>query len=294
MIYSMTGFGRGEFSSGVFDVTVEMRAVNNRYCDIVVKMPKKLTVFEERIKSKVKSELSRGRVDVYINLEETSHDNYAVKANYEILDRFVEVYRSISERYDLKDDVSLALLSRVQDGIEVSYEDRDEAEFWNAIEPALTDALKHLMEMRSIEGQQLKIDVLQKIANIKENLEKLSEYAPLIVSTYRKKITDRIEELLSDMNAEIDASRIANEIAIFSDKTNINEEIVRIHSHLEQIERILETDVPVGRKLDFLIQELNREVNTIGSKSPDSEISTLVIELKSDLEQIREQIQNIE
>lgn len=294
MIYSMTGFGRGEFSSGVFDVTVEMRAVNNRYCDIVVKMPKKLTVFEERIKSKVKSELSRGRVDVYINLEETSHDNYAVKANYEILDRFVEVYRSISERYDLKDDVSLALLSRVQDGIEVSYEDRDEAEFWNAIEPALTDALKHLMEMRSIEGEQLKIDVLQKIANIKENLEKLSEYAPLIVSTYRKKITDRIEELLSDMNAEIDASRIANEIAIFSDKTNINEEIVRIHSHLEQIERILETDVPVGRKLDFLIQELNREVNTIGSKSPDSEISTLVIELKSDLEQIREQIQNIE
>jgi uncharacterized protein (TIGR00255 family) len=290
----MTGFGRGEFSSGVFDVTVEMRAVNNRYCDIVVKMPKKLTVFEERIKSKVKSELSRGRVDVYINLEETSHDNYAVKANYEILDRFVEVYRSISERYDLKDDVSLALLSRVQDGIEVSYEDRDEAEFWNAIEPALTDALKHLMEMRSIEGEQLKIDVLQKIANIKENLEKLSEYAPLIVSTYRKKITDRIEELLSDMNAEIDASRIANEIAIFSDKTNINEEIVRIHSHLEQIERILETDVPVGRKLDFLIQELNREVNTIGSKSPDSEISTLVIELKSDLEQIREQIQNIE
>lgn len=294
MIYSMTGFGRGEFSSEVFDVTVEIRTVNNRYCDITVKMPKKLNVFEDRIKSKIKSKLSRGRIDVFINLEETAHDNYDVKANFEILDKFVDVYRSIKDRYDLNDDVVLGLLTRVQDGIEVSYEERDESVFWEAIEPALDVAIDKIMEMRAIEGEQLKTDILSKVDNIKHNLKDIEVFTPQIVENYRKKITDRIKDLLSEMNAEIDEARVANEIAVFADKTNINEEIVRIYSHLDQIESILNSEEPMGRKLDFLIQELNREVNTIGSKSPDIDISSKVIELKSEIEQIREQIQNIE
>lgn len=294
MIYSMTGFGRGEFSSDIFDVTVEIRTVNNRYCDITVKMPKKLNVFEDRIKSKIKSKLSRGRIDVFINLEETAHDNYDVKANFEILDKFVDVYRKIKERYDLNDDVVLGLLTRVQDGIEVSYEERDESVFWEAIEPALDIAVEKIMEMRAIEGEQLKTDILSKVNNIKLNLKDIEAFTPQIVENYRKKITDRIKDLLSEMNAEIDEARVANEIAVFADKTNINEEIVRIYSHLDQIESILNSMEPMGRKLDFLIQELNREVNTIGSKSPDIDISSKVIELKSEIEQIREQIQNIE
>jgi uncharacterized protein (TIGR00255 family) len=290
----MTGFGRGEFSSDIFDVTVEIRTVNNRYCDITVKMPKKLNVFEDRIKSKIKSKLSRGRIDVFINLEETAHDNYDVKANFEILDKFVDVYRKIKERYDLNDDVVLGLLTRVQDGIEVSYEERDESVFWEAIEPALDIAVEKIMEMRAIEGEQLKTDILSKVNNIKLNLKDIEAFTPQIVENYRKKITDRIKDLLSEMNAEIDEARVANEIAVFADKTNINEEIVRIYSHLDQIESILNSMEPMGRKLDFLIQELNREVNTIGSKSPDIDISSKVIELKSEIEQIREQIQNIE
>ena len=150
------------------------------------------------------------------------------------------------------------------------------------------------MEMRAIEGEQLKTDILSKVNNIKLNLKDIEAFTPQIVENYRKKITDRIKDLLSEMNAEIDEARVANEIAVFADKTNINEEIVRIYSHLDQIESILNSKEPMGRKLDFLIQELNREVNTIGSKSPDIDISSKVIELKSEIEQIREQIQNIE
>ncbi|MBE0450057.1 MAG: YicC family protein [Clostridia bacterium] len=294
MIYSMTGFGRGEHSTDVFDVTVELKSVNNRYCDITVKMPKKLNVFEDRIKNKVKSKLFRGRIDVYINLEEKAYDNYEVKANFEILDKYVEVYKAIQSRYGLSETISLSLLSRLQDGIDVSYQERDENEFWGVLEPAMDIALERITAMRAVEGLQLKNDIFIKVENIRSVLKEIEAFTPMIVENYKNKIKDRIIDLLKDMNAEIDEVRIANEIAIYADKTNINEEIVRIHSHLDQIEDILNSVDPVGRKLDFLIQELNREINTVGSKSPDFDISNRVIELKSEIEQIREQIQNIE
>lgn len=294
MVYSMTGFGRGEFTNEAFDVTLEIKSVNNRYCDIIIKMPKKLNVFEDRIKNRIKSKLSRGRIDVYINLEEKAHDNYEVLPNYEILDKYVSVYREIQKRYEIKDELSLSLLTRIQEGIDVSYMERGEEEYWTAIEPALDMALTRIESMRAQEGLQLKNDIHTKVISIKAALREIELSAPRIAENYRMKTRERIASLLEDMNAEIDEIRLANEIAIYADKTNINEEIVRIHSHLDQIDTILSADEPVGRKLDFLVQELNREINTIGSKSPDIDISNLVIGLKSDIEQIREQIQNIE
>ncbi|GAB6109289.1 YicC/YloC family endoribonuclease [Fusibacter bizertensis] len=294
MIYSMTGFGRGEFSNDAFDVTLEIKSVNNRYCDIIIKMPKKLNIFEDRMKNKIKAKLSRGRIDVYVNLEEKAYDNYEVSANFEILDKYVKVYKEIQSRYGIKDEINLSMLSRVQEGIEVSYLERGEEDYWLAIEPAIDQAIDRIVTMRALEGDQLRGDILSKIANIRKTLSAIEVHAPRIVENYRAKTRERISDLLLEMNAEIDEMRLANEIAIYADKTNINEEIVRIYSHLEQIDTILTSTEPVGRKLDFLVQELNREINTIGSKSPDIDISNLVIELKSDIEQIREQIQNIE
>lgn len=294
MVYSMTGFGRGEFNNDAFDVTLEIKSVNNRYCDIIIKMPKKLNVFEDRIKSRIKTKLSRGRIEVYINLEEKAFDNYEVLPNFEILDKYVKVYKEIQTRYGIKDELSLSMLTRIQEGIDVSYVQRGEEDFWNVIEPALDLALTRLEHMRLQEGIQLKNDIHTKVKSIKVSLAEIELNAPRIVENYRLKTRERIATLLEDMNAELDEIRLANEIAIYADKTNINEEIVRINSHLDQIEVILNADEPVGRKLDFLVQELNREINTIGSKSPDIDISNLVIGLKSDIEQIREQIQNIE
>ncbi|GAU78737.1 YicC/YloC family endoribonuclease [Fusibacter sp. 3D3] len=294
MIYSMTGFGRGEFSNNAFDITLEIKSVNNRYCDIIVKMPKKLNVFEDRIKNTIKEHLSRGRIDVYINLEEKSYDNYEVLANFDILDKYVTVYREIKARYEIKEDVTLSMLTRIQEGIDVSYLERGEEEYWAAIEPALNVAIDRILEMRRQEGQKLKEDINEKTEHIRVVLGKIELLSPQILEAYRVKMKDRITELLKELNAEIDEMRLANELAIYADKTNINEEIVRIYSHLAQIDTILESSEPIGRKLDFLIQELNREVNTIGSKSPDIDISNLVIDLKSEIEQIREQIQNIE
>ncbi|MBF4691665.1 YicC/YloC family endoribonuclease [Fusibacter ferrireducens] len=294
MIYSMTGFGRGEFSNDAFDITLEIKSVNNRYCDIIVKMPKKLNVFEDRIKNTIKGQLSRGRIDVYINLDEKSYDNYEVLANFDILDKYVNVYREIKSRYEIKDDVTLSMLTRIQEGIDVSYLERGEEEYWAAIEPALNTAIENILEMRRQEGQKLKEDIHEKTEHIRSILSKIEVMTPQILEAYRVKMRDRIAELLKELNAEIDEARLANELAIYADKTNINEEIVRIYSHLAQINTILESSEPIGRKLDFLIQELNREVNTIGSKSPDIDISNLVIDLKSEIEQIREQIQNIE
>ncbi len=294
MIYSMTGFGRGEFSNDAFDITLEIKSVNNRYCDIIVKMPKKLNVFEDRIKNTIKGHLSRGRIDVYINLDEKSYDNYEVLANFDILDKYVNVYREIKSRYEIRDDVTLSMLTRIQEGIDVSYLERGEEEYWAAIEPALNTAIERILEMRRQEGQKLKEDINEKTEHIRVILGKIELMSPQILEAYRIKMQDRVSELLKELNAEIDEIRLANELAIYADKTNINEEIVRIYSHLAQINTILESSEPIGRKLDFLIQELNREVNTIGSKSPDIDISNLVIDLKSEIEQIREQIQNIE
>lgn len=293
MVYSMTGFGRGEASDQTVEITVEIKSVNHRYNDIILKIPKKFNIFEEKMKSKIKSVVNRGRVEFYLNYEEAVGDNYEVKPNYAVLDQYVAAYRAVNDKYDLAGDLDIAQLTRIPDAFSVEYVEADEDMIWGVIEKAVDNALDSLVSMREVEGVKMKEDVLNRLNALKGILKELEKLSPEIVQSHKQKMVERIQELMEE-SIELDEQRIAHEVAIFSDKTNIAEEIVRIYSHFEQIESILEGGGVVGRKLDFLIQELNREVNTIGSKSPDIDISNYVIEMKSEIEKIREQIQNIE
>lgn len=293
MVYSMTGYGRSEQESELQKVLIEMKAVNHRYCDIVLKMPKKMAMFEERIKKMIKKHINRGRVELYMNFEEQKGEDFNVAPNFAVLDQYVEALTSIQDRYEIQRGYDLNLLTRFQDAFTIEYKEVDEEAIWSLIEKALTEALASMVQMRQVEGEKLLEDINGRIATIKAIIVKLEERAPEIVVAHKAKMTDRINELLGD-NVELDEIRLAQEVAYFSDKTNITEELVRLSSHLDQLANIFTEKQSIGRKLDFLLQEINREINTIGSKSPDVDISNFVIELKSEFEKIREQIQNIE
>ena len=293
MAYSMTGFGRGEYENEKFKFVIEIKSVNHRYNDIIIKMPKKLNSLEERMKNVIKERISRGRIEVYINFEEGKVDNYSIKINEKLLDEYVVALNNISERYGAKNDTSTSLLARYPDALKIEYEETDEGVIWEALELTLRNALDLLMDMRAREGELLKKDVLGRISEIDVIISEIEKKAPEIIAVHKQKMLDRIKELIDD-SIEIDEGRIAMEVAVFSDKTNITEEIVRLRSHFKQFSDILNESKSVGRKLDFLIQEINREVNTIGSKSPDIDISNYVVDMKSEIEKIREQIQNIE
>lgn len=294
MIYSMTGFGRGDSKNAQMEITVEIKTVNNRYCDIIFKMPKKFNSLEEKMKNKIKQKISRGRVEVYVNLVETSSDQLEVLPQFDVLDKYFNAYNLIAERYAIKDQLSLSHLLKVQEGIRVNTSETDEAVYWESLNIALDQAIENLMIMRSKEGEALKRNLESKLLKIERLIQKLEKRSPEMLLAHKNKMIERVEQLLEDMKVSMDDNRLANELAIYADKTNIDEEIVRIRTHVQQISQMLTFKEPMGRKLDFLIQELNREINTIGSKSPDLEISNIVIELKSDIEQIREQVQNIE
>ena len=294
MIYSMTGYGRGEVSTERHKVVVEIKSVNHRYSEIIVKMPKKLNAFEEKIKSIIKSKITRGRIEIYINFEEQVGEDYLISPNFAVLDQYVGVLNSLKDRYELSENISLSLLARYPEAISVSYKEADEETIWAVLSGALEGALNNLMTMRKGEGDRLTDDIQGRIDAIKGVLEKIEEQSPAIAEAYRTRLTDRIKELLSDAVVEIDEARITHEVAIFADKTNIAEEVVRLRSHFVQIEEFFNEGGAIGRKLDFLIQEMNREINTIGSKSPDLGVANSVIEVKSEIEKIREQVQNIE
>jgi len=293
MAYSMTGFGRCEYENEKFKFVIEIKSVNHRYNDIIIKMPKKLNSLEERMKNVIKEKISRGRVEVYINFEEGKVDNYSIRINERLLDEYVIALNNISEKYGVKNDSSTSLLARYPDALKIEYEETDEEEIWVALEETLKNALVLLMDMRAREGESLKADVLNRIAEIESAITEIEKKAPEIIAVHKEKMLDRIKELIDD-SIEIDEARVAMEVAVFADKTNITEEIVRLKSHFKQFADIFNESKSVGRKLDFLIQEINREVNTIGSKSPDVDISNYVVAMKSEIEKIREQIQNIE
>lgn len=293
MVYSMTGYGRSEVESGLQKVLIEMKAVNHRYCDIALKIPKKMTMFEDRIKAVVKQSVNRGRVEIYMNFEEQKGEDFTVTPNFAVLDQYADALKAIQGRYGIERNLDLNLMTRFQDAFSIEYKEIDEEAIWSLIEKALKEALTSLMDMRRIEGQKLLDDIYSRVDHIKTIIEKLSERAPEIVEIHKDKMKQRIQELLDD-SIEVDEVRLAQEVAYFSDKTNITEELVRLNSHLEQLANIFNENKSIGRKLDFLLQEINREINTIGSKSPDVDISNYVIDLKSEFEKIREQIQNIE
>ncbi|KUO69823.1 MAG: hypothetical protein APF77_16935 [Clostridia bacterium BRH_c25] len=291
MIKSMTGFGRGEFSQGTSTFSVDVRSVNHRYGDISVRIPRAMSVLEEKVREFVGERISRGKVDVYINYS-TFGQSSQVKLDTNLAKAYVDSLNTLKEMFTIRDDISLSLLTRFPDIMTLETVEQDMEELWLILQKALDMAFKALVEMRQREGERLKNDLLEKLVNVKGFVENIKGKSYSIVDEYRNKLYDRIKELTKDI--PIDENRLITEVAIFADKSSIDEEIVRLESHMDELRKALNFNGSVGKKLDFIIQEMNREVNTIGSKITDLSILNNVISIKTEIEKIREQVQNIE
>lgn len=292
MIKSMTGFGRAEVSMGERKLTVEMKAVNHRYLDVNIKMPKKLNFFEAGIRNVLKKYIQRGKVDVFFTYEDLSESNVALKYNKDIAAEYIKNIHQMAEDFNLSCDISATSLSRYPEVITMEEQTIDEEELWKIIEQAVTQATEKFVESRVIEGKHLKEDIIDKLDGMLEDVAYIEKRSPEIVTEYRKKLEDKVKELLGDN--QIEESRIATEVVIFADKICVDEEVVRLKSHINNMKATLEDGTSVGRKLDFIAQEMNREANTILSKANDLDISNRAINLKTEIEKVREQIQNIE
>lgn len=293
MLKSMTGYGKGERSNNDFKIKAELKSVNHRYLDITVKLPRYLIYLEESIKKLVKERLGRGKVDVFINLDFESLSSLEVKVDIPLAMSFKQALSDLKEQLQLDDSIRLGNILSIPDVIRTEKRDLDEASVWETLKGALESALDQISSMREAEGLQLKLDMLAKLNVIEGIVEEVRSRSPRVVEEYKKKLNDRVQSLLEDPSV-IDQDRLALEVAIYADKSSIDEELTRMISHIGQFRAIVDEEGAVGRKLDFLIQEFNREVNTMGSKSSDSIIVNKVVELKSEIEKIREQVQNIE
>ena len=292
MVKSMTGFGRCEVSEGTRKMTVEMKSVNHRYLDVNMKMPKKLNFFDASIRSLLKTYIQRGKVDLFISFEDTAETNFSLKYNQELAGEYLKYLQQMADQFGLENDIRVSTLSRYPEVLSMEEVQVDEEELWNLLERALKGACEQFVETRIKEGENLKTDLLAKLDEMLENVAYISQRSPQIVGEYRKKLEDKVKELLEDVH--IEESRLATEITIFADKICVDEEIVRLRSHIEHTKETLEEGGAVGRKLDFIAQEMNREANTILSKANDLEVSNRAIDLKTEIEKVREQIQNIE
>ena len=293
VIKSMTGFGRGEYSDGVYSFTVEIKTLNHRYNDIIVKMPKHINYVEENIKKLIKKSINRGRVEVYITLEYIEDGNIKVKVNSELAKSYKMALEDIVNELELDEKVTLENIIKMPDVIRTDRMEDDEEQIWLCLKTALKEALDNVVEMRIREGKELVKDIKERTIKIEQMIDSIKERSPLVVEEYRVKLKERVEELLNN-EYKLDDCKLENEVVFYADRSNITEEIIRFYSHISQLLGCLNSEESVGRKLDFLIQEMNREVNTIGSKSSDIFIGKTVVEIKSELEKIREQIQNIE
>ena len=293
MIKSMTGFGRGEYSDGKRTVTAEIKTVNHRYSDISVKMPKRYSFAEDKIKSIIKGKVKRGKADVSIMVENITEGDITVKLNAPIARQYIDNLRELKSEYELAGDIDIALVSSMPDVLKAIPDVEDEDEVAAVICKACEIAVENLDEMRIREGAKLAEDLLMRKDLFSGIVAKIEERAPLVAKEYTEKLYERIKEIVED-KIEVPEERILTEAAIFADKSNITEELVRLGSHIEQLGKFLSGDGPVGKKLDFLIQEMNREANTIGSKSNDLEITSHMLDAKAEIEKIREQVQNIE
>lgn len=292
MIKSMTGFGRGESSDEIHSFNVEIRSVNHRYNDIIVKMPKHINYLEEKVKESIKKKINRGRIEVYINLEYIDDSAVEVKVDLSLAKAYKNALEDLINRLDMEDDVNLFHILNFSDVVKTERKELDEDETWTCLNLAVEEALNSLMNMRIKEGLALKSDLETQLDIMYDIIEKIEERSPLVVKDYKEKLELRIKEIL---NVDyIDEEKLAYEVAFFADRSDINEEVIRFKSHIKQFRESLEDEEPVGRKLDFLIQEMNREINTIGSKANDLAISNHVVTIKSQLEKMREQVQNIE
>lgn len=292
MIKSMTGFGRCEIAEHNRTFTVEIKSVNHRYLDVNIKMPKKFNYFEASVRTSLKNYISRGKVDVFITCEDFSENASSVRYNRELAEEYLTYLRQMSEEFGLEDDIRVSTLSRYPDVFKMEEQTENEEELWKELKKAIDGAAEMFMQTRIVEGEHLKEDLIEKLNAMLKLVDFIEARSPQIIAEYKKRLTERVKELLEGKNA--DESRILMEVTLFADKICVDEELVRLRSHIETTKNTLEEGGSIGRKLDFLAQEMNREANTILSKSNDLEISNCGIELKTEIEKVREQIQNIE
>ena len=292
MIKSMTGFGRCEIEEGNRKITVEIKAVNHRYLDENIKMPKKLNFFEAAIRNLMKEYIQRGKVDIFITYEDFTEDNVNIKYNYDIAAEYLAYLKQMKEEFGLEDDIRVSTLSRYPEVFTMEEQTIDEGKLWELLEKALRGAAQAFVEARQREGENLKEDLIGKLDGMLKLVDEIAVRSPEIIKEYQDRLKTKIQEMLADV--QIDENRLLTEVTIFADKVCVDEEMVRLRSHIETTKKTLQEGGSVGRKLDFIAQEMNREANTILSKANDLAISGYAIELKTEIEKVREQIQNIE
>ena len=293
MIRSMTGFGRGMYSTEEREYTIEIKSVNHKYTDINVRLPYVLSFLEEKIKKEVSQNVARGKIDINVTFVNNSNLGKKISINKPLAKEYIEELRKIKEENNIIDDISIMKIAKLPDILNIT-QDNNEEVLWEELNKALQEAIKNLLEGKEVEAKKLSEDMLQRLENINNHILEISQYSTGLIEQYVVKLKDRIKEIMqTDL---IDEARISQEVVLYADKTSIEEEITRLKSHITQFRELLQSESvkKTGKRLDFIIQEMNREINTIGSKSNCLEITNLVIELKTELEDVREQVQNIE
>ncbi|MBO5372152.1 MAG: YicC family protein [Lachnospiraceae bacterium] len=292
MIKSMTGFGRCEIMENNRKFTVELKSVNHRYLDVNIKMPKKFGFFESSIRTLLKEYMQRGKVDVFVSYEDYTEENFALKYNKDVAAAYLKHLKEMAETFGLENDIRVSTLSRYPEVFTMEEQSLDEKELWGILEKALRGACEQFVESRIAEGERLAADLTEKLEGMLGYVDFIEERSPVIIQEYRKRLEEKVRELLEDK--QIEDSRIVTEVTIFADKICVDEETVRLRSHVKSTKDALQEGGSIGRKLDFIAQEMNREANTILSKTTDLTLSDVGINLKTDIEKVREQIQNIE
>ena len=292
MIKSMTGYGRGKYENENREYTVEIKSVNNRFNDISIKMPRSLNYLEDRIKKEILNSVSRGKIDVFITFNNNSDLGKNIKLNTDIAKKYINELKKLSKEAEIIDNINIMDISKFPDVLNIKVEEEAEEVIEKELFIALDQAIKSFIEMRQLEGNKIKEDLEKRIDTVSEKIKQISSISTGLVDEYIVKLETRIKELLK--TDVVDESRLAQEVVIYSDKCSVEEEITRLKSHISQFLNLLNSEIAIGKKLDFLIQEMNRETNTIGSKANNLEITNFVVDIKTELENVREQIQNIE
>jgi len=292
VLRSMTGYGRSQKILNGRDILVEIRSVNHRYYEYSSRVPRTFSYIDEKLKGLLKTGISRGKVEVAVTINNIEGKDSEIAINKGVAEGYVNALRSVSEELGLEDDLSLSKLIKLPDIFNIQKTPDDEEQVWNDVSEVTKEALERFVEMRKVEGERLRNDVIQKADAILEMVGRVEVLSPQTVENYRNRLYKKLSEILEDKN--IDEQRILTEAAVFSEKIAVDEETVRLRSHISQLKTMLDADEAVGRKLDFIVQEMNREVNTIGSKAQDLNVTKIVVDMKAEIEKIREQIQNIE
>ena len=292
MIRSMTGFGRSQQTIDGMNITVEMKSVNHRYFDFFCRVPRTYGFLEEKLKTYIQSRVARGKIECYVQIESLETDDCVVEINQSLASGYIRALNELSEKYELKNDISVSNVARYHDIFSIRKNEADEEALWNCVKAVADCALESFIGMREKEGMKLKDDILSRCDLIIENVKFIEERSPQTVIEYNAKLLERMRTVLEDV--QVDEQRLLTEAAIYADKIAVAEETVRLRSHIAQMHEFMGSDIAIGRKADFLVQEFNREANTIGSKAQDVEIAKKVIDIKAEIEKIREQVQNIE